>query len=116
MQPIVSKRPWKYVKECQKTKELEIYFHTIQDADGKNITRFSSSAEGEANAKLIVFAVNNLRNRNRKIKENQRVEAFIESIQSQIDYFKREYDLMLSEALGCLEIIKQNLYQESIED
>jgi len=44
------------------------------------------------------------------------VDRFIEDLEARIEYFRAEYDLTYSEAIGCLEIIKHELLEEMRED
>jgi hypothetical protein len=45
----------------------------------------------------------------------QTSDKFKEAIESQIEYFRREFDLTYSEAIGVLEMCKLDLYQEQVE-
>lgn len=46
---------------------------------------------------------------------NPNIEAFTEAIQKQIDYFRKEYEMTLAEAVGVLEVVKHQLIQEEGE-
>lgn len=43
-------------------------------------------------------------------------DAFLNDIRGRIEYFRQEFDLTYSEAIGCLEIAKHELAKEATED
>ena len=43
-------------------------------------------------------------------------DAFLNDIRGRIDYFRQEFNLTYSEAIGCLEIAKHELLQEATDD
>lgn len=42
--------------------------------------------------------------------------VFLDDLRSRIDYFRAEFDLTYAAAIGCLEIVKQELVTETMED
>lgn len=44
------------------------------------------------------------------------IDRFIEAIESQISYFSKEYSLSIAEAIGALELIKQDIINSCMED
>ena len=44
------------------------------------------------------------------------VDRFCEAIEKQIQYFAKEYDMTIAEAVGCLEVIKFQLMKEFDDD
>ena len=43
-------------------------------------------------------------------------DAFLTELTRVIDYFRAEFDLTYMEAIGCLELTKQQLILETIDD
>ena len=47
--------------------------------------------------------------------ESTAVNAFVNELHLKLEYFRAEFDLTYAEAIGCLELVKQELVLQVIE-
>jgi hypothetical protein len=48
--------------------------------------------------------------------EQEQAQHLVNELTAVIDRFRSEYDINYATAIGCLEIIKMDLYREGVED